>query len=139
VAIASTLALASCIVINTNNPGAITATQATGTPIVRGALSGERQILVSFYATASDCTSLGYPTIKVAKAPKHGEVFVEQGAALADFGKDDARDICNGRSVPATVIYYTSEPGFIGTDSVEFERIGVRGAYGYHIYTINVR
>jgi hypothetical protein len=63
---------------------------------------------------------LGYPTIKVAKAPHHGEVSVEEGTALADFGKDDARNVCNGKSVPATVIYYTSEPGFIGTDSVEF-------------------
>jgi hypothetical protein len=138
-AVASTLALASCIVINTNNPGAVTAQQATRTPIIRGAISGQRQILASFYATASDCTSLGYPTLKVAKAPKHGEVSVEQGTALADFAKDDARNVCNGRSVPATIIYYTSEPGFIGTDSVEFERIGVRGAYGYHIYSINVR
>jgi hypothetical protein len=133
------LALASCIVINSNNPAATTARQATEKPMIRGALSGQRQIIASFYATASDCTSLGYPTLKVAKAPKHGEVSVEQGTALADFGKDDARNICNGRSVPATVIYYTSEPGFIGTDSAEFERIGVRGAYGYHIFSINVR
>ncbi len=137
--VASALALASCVVVNTNKPEAKTARQATDAPIVRGALSGQRQILVSFYATASDCTSLGYPTIKVAKAPQRGEVSIEQGTALADFGKDDARNVCNGRSVPATVIYYTSVPGFIGTDSVEFERIGVRGAYGYHVYTIKVR
>jgi hypothetical protein len=138
-AVASTLTLASCIVINSNNPAATTARQPTETPMIRGALSGQRQILDSFYATAPDCTSLGYPTLKVAKAPTHGEVSVEQGTALASFGKDDARNICNGRSVPATVIYYTSEPGFIGTDSAEFERIGVRGAYGYHIFSINVR
>jgi hypothetical protein len=137
--VASALVLASCVVINTNKPEATTARQATQTPIVRGALSGQRQILVSFYATASDCASLGFPTIRVAKAPQHGEVSVEQGTAVADFGKDDARNVCNGKSVPATVIYYTSESGFIGTDSVEFERIGVRGAYGYHVYSINVR
>jgi hypothetical protein len=138
-AVACTLALASCIVINTNNPGATAARQATGKPIIRGALSSQRQIVASFYATASDFTSLGYPTLEVAKAPKYGEVSVEQGTALADFEKDDARDVCNWKSVPATVIYYTSEPGFIGTDSVEFERIGVRGAYGYHSYMIKVR
>jgi hypothetical protein len=138
-AAASALALASCIVVNTNNPAGPAARQAAEKPMIRGALSGQRQIIASFYATASDCTSLGYPTLKVAKPPEHGEVSVEQGTALADFGKDDARNICNGRSVPATVIYYTSEPGFIGTDSAEFERIGVRGAYGYHIFSINVR
>src|ERR1700689_3193930 len=136
---ASTLALASCVVVNTNNPGPAAARQTAGIPVLRGALSGQRQIIASFYATAPDCTSLGYPTLKVAKAPKHGKVSVEQGTALADFQKDDPRSVCNGKSVPATVIYYTSEPGFIGNDSAEFERIGVRGAYGYHIYTINVR
>jgi hypothetical protein len=66
-------------------------------------------------------------------------VSIEQGAAFAAFGKDDPRNVCNGKAVPATVIYYTSEPGFIGADSVAFERIGVAGAYGYHAYTINVR
>jgi hypothetical protein len=138
-AAASILLLASCVVVNTDNPGPVTARQTTGVPILRGALSGQRQIIASYYATAPDCTSLGYPTLKVAKAPKHGKVSVEQGTALADFQKDDARSVCNGKSVPATVIYYTSAPGFIGNDSAEFERIDVRGANGYQIYAINVR
>jgi hypothetical protein len=139
VCVGTSLALASCVVINEQKPDMTTARQATEAPQVRGALGGQRQLIVSFYATAPDCTSLGYPTLKVAKPPQHGQVSVEQGTALANFGKDDARSVCNGKSVPATVIYYTSEPGFIGADSVAFERIGVAGAYGYHVYTINVR
>ena len=105
------LMLASCIVINEQTPDTTTAREATETANVRGALSGRRQLLASFYATAPDCTSLDYPTLKVAKAPQHGQVSIEEGAALAGFGKDDGRRVCNGRSVPATVIYYTSEPG----------------------------
>jgi hypothetical protein len=137
--VSSTLVLASCVVVNENKPEATTPQQVAEAPNVRGALTGQRQVLVSFYAIGSDCTSLGYPTLKVAKAPQHGGVSVEQGTALADFGKSDARNVCNGKSVPATVIYYTSVTGFIGEDSAEFERIGVRGAYGYHTYTIHVR
>jgi hypothetical protein len=106
---------------------------------IRGALSGQRQRIATFYATAPDCRSLGYPTLKVAKAPQHGEVSVEEGVATAMFGENDPRRTCNGREVPATVIYYTSVPGFIGADSVAFDRIGVEGAYGYHVYRINVR
>jgi hypothetical protein len=135
----STLALASCVVVNENKPGATPSQQVAEAPNIRGALSGQRQLLVSFYATGPDCTSLGYPTLKVVKAPEHGEVSVEQGTALAEFPKGDVRSPCNGQSVPATVIYYTSVTGFIGEDSVSFERIGVRGAYGYHTYTIHVR
>jgi hypothetical protein len=135
----SMLALTSCVVVNESKPEATNSQRVAEAPNVRGALSGQRQLLASFYATGSDCTSLGYPTLKVAKAPQHGGVSVEQGTALAEFGKGDVRNVCNGKSVPATVIYYTSVTGFIGDDSVAFERIGVRGAYGYHAYTIHVR
>jgi hypothetical protein len=139
VCVGVSLTLASCITINEQRPNLLEARQATEAPQVRGALSGQRQLIGTFYATAPDCTSLGYPTLKVAKPPQHGQVSVEQGTALADFGEGDARSVCNGKSVPATTIYYTSEPGFVGADSVAFERIGVAGAYGYHAYTINVR
>lgn len=132
------LMLASCVTINerTAKPGGAKAGQ---TYQVRGAVSGQKQLIVSFYATASNCTSLGYPTLKLVKPPQHGQVSIEKGTEFATFGKDDPRSVCNGKEVPATVIYYTSEPGFIGADSVAFERIGVAGAYGYHAYTINVR
>jgi hypothetical protein len=130
--------LASCVTVNypTAEPRGA---QAVQTQRVRGAISGQKQLIASFYATAPDCTSLGYPTLKLAKPPQHGQVSIEQGTAFAAFERNEPRSVCNGRKVPATVIYYTSEPGFIGTDSVAFERIGVAGAYGYHTYTINVR
>ena len=111
----------------------------TSAPVVRGALSGVRQQINSFYNLNPDCTSGGYPTLKVARAPQHGQVVVEQGMDFAEFPKDNIRSACNGRSVPATLIFYTSEPGFVGTDTVAFDRIGVAGGYGYHDYTINVR
>jgi hypothetical protein len=106
---------------------------------VRGALSGARQKIESFYNVNPDCTTGGYPTLKVAKAALHGHVEIEQGTAFAEYPKDNIRASCNGRNVPATVVYYTSEPAYVGSDSVAFERIGVSGGYGYHEYTINVR
>jgi|GEM_PF-2635477 len=108
-------------------------------PTIRGALSGQRQQIFSVYNNANDCSTTGYPTMKVAKPPQHGQVSVEQGSAIAAYPKTDIRNICNGKSVPATVIYYTSEPGFIGTDSVAFDRIGTTGSYGYHEFQIMVR
>ena len=137
--LSSALLAASCVVVNENKPQETASPEKAGAPNVRGALSGQRQLLVSVYAIGPDCASLGYPTMKLAKAPQHGEVSVEKGMALAEFGESDARHVCNGSSVPATVIYYTSVQGYIGEDLVEFERIGVRGAYGYHTYAIHVR
>jgi len=106
---------------------------------VRGASSGVRQQIAEFYYVNSDCTSGGYPLLKVAKPPQHGQISVEQGTAYADYTKDSTHAACNGKKVPATLIFYTSEPGFVGSDSAAFDRIGVLGAYGYHDYTINVR
>ena len=75
----------------------------------------------------------------MARAPQHGTIEVVQGTAYADFAKTSIEAACNGNKVPATLIFYTSEPGFIGFDSVAFDRIGVLGAYGYHEFKINVR
>ena len=130
--IAACLALAACATPQAETPPA-------NAPMVRGALSGVRQQLNSFYNVNPDCTTGGYPTLKLAKAPQHGQVSVEQGMAFADYPKDNIRSACNGRSVPATLIYYMSEPGYVGADSVAFDRIGVSGGYGYHDYMINVR
>ena len=138
--------LAGCVVVNDQHGtlpnttrAASPAPNAPAAPLIRGAVSGQRQLLISFYANAPDCTTLGYPTLKVAKAPAHGQVSIEQGTAIAGFGIDDLRSPCNGRTVPATVIYYTSETGFVGDDSVAFDRIGVAGVYAYHEYVIKVR
>ena len=135
--IGASLILASCISVNDRTVDQRGAQARTHQ--VRGALSGQKQLIASFYAVASNCTSAGYPTLKLAKPPQHGQVSVEQGTEIATFREDDPRRPCNGEKFPATTLYYTSEPGFVGADSVAFERIGVAGAYGYHAYEINVR
>jgi hypothetical protein len=132
--------LEGCIVINNRGPEPVSPeSHEKEISSIRGALSGQRQWLQSFYAIDAECTSLGLPTLRVAKAPRHGRVSIEQSVALADVDKGDARSACNGKSVPATVIFYTSDPGFVGDDHAEFERIGVRGAYAYQVFTIKVR
>ena len=137
-ALAALCTLAACVTVNDQRVQS-DAGKGWDQPQIRGALSGQRQLIATFYALGFDCTSLGYPTLKVAKAPQHGQVSVEQGTAVAEFGASDPRKACNGMSVPSTVVYYASEPGFTGADVAAFDRIGVAGAYGYHVYTINVR
>jgi hypothetical protein len=66
------LTLASCVVINDGNADVTTAQPAKEAPQLRGALTGKRQLIASFYATGPDCTSLGYPTLKVAKQQPRG-------------------------------------------------------------------
>lgn len=108
-------------------------------PLIRGALSGQRQEIFAVYNNSYDCATLGYPTMKVAIPPSHGQVAVEKGTVVAAYPQSDPRRACNGKPVPATLIYYISEPNFVGTDSVAFDRIGVQGGYGYYVFSINVR
>lgn len=140
VCVAAGLGLASCVINQPPTPPNQPQSPPTEAgPKVRGALSGAKQQIAEFYFVNPDCTSGGYPTLKVAKQPQHGQISIEQGTAYAEFTRDKAFAACNGKKVPATLVYYTSEPGFVGSDEVALDRIGVLGAYGYHDYTINVR
>ena len=133
--IAAGFALTSCAQTGQQPPK----TAGENTPQVRGAVSGVKQQIAQFSFVNPDCVTGGYPTLKIAKQPQHGQISIEQGAAYPEFAKDDVRYSCNSKKVPSTLIFYTSEPGYTGSDTVAFDRIGVLGAYGYHEYTINVR
>jgi hypothetical protein len=65
--VSSTLALASCVVVNENKSEATTPQQVAGAPNVRGALSGQRQLLVSFYSTPYSlrCRDVSVPAFQV--------------------------------------------------------------------------
>jgi hypothetical protein len=136
--VAATLLLTSCVVVNTDK-AAVKQAAASEVKEVRGALTGKRQMIAGFYNVNSACASGGYPTLKVLKGPEHGQVSVEQGVGYPNFGKDDPRSACAAKSFPGTELFYTSENGFTGSDSVTFERIGVSGGYARYEYTINVR
>ena len=105
----------------------------------RGALSGTKQMIAGFYFVNGACASTGYPTLKVIKGPEHGKISIEQGVGAPNFSKDDGRSSCAAKTFPGTEMYYTSEAGFTGADSVSFERIGVTGDFARYQYTIQVR
>ncbi len=131
--IAASVSLAACA--QTPQSKSVTET----TQQFRGALSGAKQQIAQFTFVNPDCVTGGYPTLKVAKPPQHGQITIEEGTAYPEFAKDNVRSACNSKKVPSTLVFYTSEPGYVGSDSVALDRIGVLGAYGYHEYTINVR
>ncbi len=138
VCVAAGLMLASCVVVTDKTPAA--PPQPTdAAPQIRGAESGKRQLFASFAAVNPDCTTMGYPILKVVKPPDHGQIWIEQGTVFPNYDKDNVRSVCNGKAAPATVVYYQSDADFTGSDTVAFDRIGVAGAFGHHAYIINVR
>jgi hypothetical protein len=152
VAIASAaclMALASCtnpavVVVNSNgvvaggsNAGA--QQQAVSKPVIRGAISGQRQDLGYSLLVLPDCTSGGLEDVRVVKAPEHGKVSIEQEDRIAEFNKDNVRSACNNQKFPGRVVYYTSDAGFTGTDTFAIERIAPGGWFNHHDFVVNVR
>lgn len=102
--VAASLTLSSCIVVNNQQSDDTTTRRTPEAPQIRGALSGQPVLLATFYITAADCTSIGFPTLKVAKPPKHGQASVEHATAIANFPATDVRNVCNGRSAGAAKV-----------------------------------
>jgi hypothetical protein len=137
---AACFSLAACVSVKMDGNLTVAAKQDKGvTRQQRGAVSGQRQLLGGWFNLLADCTSGGYPTLNILSAPEHGRVSVEQEVGVPLFDKNDSRSACSQKSFPGSKLYYTSEAGFTGTDRLEFERIGVQGAYEHYDYTINVR
>jgi len=126
-------------VVVVNNAGSGTAQQVGVRPMIRGAESGVRQKIGSVYAVDLDCSSLTPTSLKVVKSPQHGNLAIENGEEFIEYAKDNVRAPCNGKKAPARVLYYTSEPGFVGTDALAVEGITTNGFITHYEYQINVR
>jgi hypothetical protein len=63
-----------------------------------------------------DCTFAGFPYTGIIKQPTHGRIDIEHGPVAAKFPKGSNAYFCSGKSVQGNNIFYTSNPGFVGTD-----------------------
>jgi hypothetical protein len=134
--------LGSCVVGNTSPPSpAIPPPPAPHVDPVqlRGAESGKKQAFATWYALTPDCANAGYVTVKVAKEPLHGKIAIEPGEAYPAYPKDEDRAVCNKIKSPAMLVYYTSDAGFTGSDSVTLEAFGPMGRFWHNDYLIQVR
>ena len=147
-----TISITSCVgnqqttqvVINNNNinvnnlqqrPNTLTNTSS----LIRGAESGKRQIINHYLTSNPDCSSNGYPNVKVTTPPEHGVVSIENGEGFPGFPKENVRSACNAKKLPAIVVYYTSQAGYAGTDKLSVECIFPEGGFTHIDYTVNVR
>ncbi len=108
-------------------------------PIAKGAESGKKQLFETAAALNPDCSIAGEPFITVVKAPTNGQMTVEKGEAFPTFPKENVRSACNTQKVPATLLYYTSNPGFTGTDTAMIELVTPLGGLIRTSYVITVR
>lgn len=105
VLLVSCVALSGCV---TNNADGIRQLQ-----IHRFAVSGERTEIGRDWSLNPDCSARGNPSVRVLKAPEHGKLVIQREDVFP-YWKNGA---CNSKKVLGNAQYYTSDQGFIGTDS----------------------
>ena len=107
----------------TSGPSQPTSTMAPTATLSKSAVSGTLQQLDYFVSVNPDCTSAGYPTVRVVTAPGHGTLTFEQGTVYPNFAKDNQRYECNKQRLPAMLVSYQSSPGYAGPDTATVEAI----------------
>lgn len=106
---------------------------------VRGAISGVKQKVTRFVSLTPKCEATGEIYAKVVGAPVHGAVSFEKGLDFPNFPKDNARSVCNTSKVPALIMYYLSEPGFVGQERVAVETTDSEGTFRHFEFVIKVQ
>lgn len=111
-AISSVLLVAGC------QTSELTTTRTGSTTFTISAKSGYKTGLLSTHMVNPDCTSGRVPAFKVATPPANGTIDLWQGSISPSYAAGHALHKCNSRKVAAVGAYYTSKPGFVGTDQL---------------------
>ncbi|WP_342359712.1 hypothetical protein [Terrarubrum flagellatum] len=92
-----------------------------------------------YRSVGPDCTSLGYATVTLASAPRGGTIGFRREGEFPTFAATHPRFKCNSRKVEGVGVYYTPNPGFVGTDSFAVEVIWPEGSPSIEDFTVQVR
>ena len=90
-------------------------------------------------STNPDCTSVGFPTVRVIEQPRHGKIAIENGTGFSNFPQDNPRAECNKRRSDGVIVAYQPEDGYTGQDLVNFKVIFASGSLSKRHYTVDVR
>ena len=127
------LGLAACLPVPTSAQNPIVA-------VNKGAASGVMQ-RINFHNTVhADCTSAGYPTVRIVTPPANGRLVIEPVMDYPQFPATNQRYPCNLKSVPGTAVSYLSNPGYVGPDTATVEALfPSAGTLWQRQYNISVR
>lgn len=114
-------------------------TSATSNVVQKGAVSGAKQQIGHYIQLTPACETLGYAAVRITQPPTNGQISIEQGEDYPSYNKDNVRYPCDSKKVPAMLLFYTSKPGFTGTDSVVVDAIFADGGLIHREFTISVK
>ena len=116
-----------------------TAAPPGGTLELKRIAAVDQPLLADFlYAINPDCSSIDIASVRTLEAPAHGKLTIAKGSGFSNFPKENPRHACDRRRSEGMLMYYRSEPGYLGADSVTVEVIFGDGGSRKRHYAITV-
>jgi len=107
-------------------------------PVRFTAMSGRELRLAFASEMGLDCSSSSTPDIQIAADAQHGKVRIVYDRGKPSFTEDNPRYACNSRSIKGLGVYYRSEKGFVGDDSLSLHYVFHDGGEQTIDYAITV-
>lgn len=85
------------------------------------------------------CHSLGTSSVNLLVAPNGGTVQTRIERGFPMYPMSNVRSRCSTRRLPATVVYYSARPDFVGSDIFDAEVVFPDGFAQKRRYYVNVR
>ena len=86
-----------------------------------------------------DCTFSSYPYTGVVEPSRHGKIEIEHGKVTPHFSLSTDKYMCNHRRVEGTIVYYTPDVAFVGSDQFTVRVTGLHDARGVSDHVVKIR
>lgn len=103
------------------------------------AASGAEIQLYAAYSTNPDCSSSGQPIIRITQPPHHGHLTTKAAKVFTRFTPNNPRSVCNAMGAPGMKLFYRSQRGYVGDDSVAIDVFFPHGQNTQASFDITVR
>jgi hypothetical protein len=118
---------------------ALAASPAFGKDIEKVVAAGETLKGINYASIKPDCSTGGYPTVRLVTKPSNGEVSISKGDTFPTYPKNNVRSACNSKQLPATMLEYKPKEGFRGKDGFAVTVIFPSGNEQKLTYSITVK
>ena len=117
----------------------LAASPAFAKDIEKTVAAGESLKSIGYASINPDCSSGGYPNVRIVAKPSNGELTSAKGEMFPSYPKSNPRSSCNSKKVAATMLEYQPKAGFTGTDSFAVQVIFPSGKEEKLKYNITVK
>jgi hypothetical protein len=120
-------------------PPAATTTSSSGPRTMNLTTTSSTRLRVAFQSALNpDCSSLGETVVRIVTPPAHGTVAVESGNGFTAYASTNQRYHCNEKPTPGKFIYYKSNHGYMGSDTLTYQTIYPDGALQQDVVNLTV-